>query len=412
MARTQRPKRRFSRRLLALFGLALGPVLVAAKPAAAEHTFKIHIDYGQADANVFNDDVKQQIEQAAGFLAGYLGGTHEVTVIVRNDNLDGKSGEPGAFATGGPSAWEENTDDKSITKAGGITFNTKSLSDVKSSSIVALTVHELCHVLGFTESSKAFSAHMKGGQFTGAVTEKMNGGAGVPMRGGHFPVSVTDKFGSRPRMSEGGGSFLSCLDLAVLADLGYDVPVLKDKDGPFAVAFVLRPALGSTMKFKDRTGAVVRTATLMQGLAGDDVLIADGGDCLMAGAGGNNVLANGGTGNCDMDGHNTQSGKYGDDGKATFVIRKRSGGDNIRDFDPATDVLLLAPDLGFENADAAAAAIIPKPDEPIPGTNYRRQFKGTFILKLEEGQSLTIVTKDGSKPTAANVKVEAWKEPE
>lgn len=384
-------------------GLALVLAAVIGLGAARSYAgdFKIEFDYGQADASVFNADVKQQLECAGNFLASFIGGTGEVSVVVKNDNLDGKSGEPGAFATAAPSEWLTNDDTKSISKAGGITFNTKSLADVKSSSIVALTIHELLHVLGFTESSKAFAAHLKDGKFQGEMTLKMNKGEGPAMRGGHF-VGAKDALGVEPRMNEGGGELLSCLDLAVLADLGYEIPQLKGKDGPVALDLILRPPNGVNMG----------NAILLQGLSGNDILIAEGGDCLMAGAGGNNTLANGGAGNCEMVGHNTQVASYGQDGKATFVIRKRAGSDNIRDFNNDGDVLMLAPDLGFENVEAALAALAPKPSEPIPGSNMSRIYKGTYVLKLEDGQSLSIVTKGGAKPGAANIKIEAWKQPE
>ncbi|MBI4750041.1 MAG: hypothetical protein HY774_16270 [Acidobacteria bacterium] len=375
----------------------------AKRPTAAPGSgFKITLDYSKADAS-FTPAVRTQLEEAARFLAGFIADDREVRVVVVAD--------PGvtALASAAPSEWEENSDTRSVSIAGGIAFNPKSINDVndKQSSIVALTVHELLHVLGFTESAKVYAKYSKGGQFTGPVTVKMNNGQPVAGQGGHFAQGVKDAHGLAPRMADGGGDLLSVLDLAVLSDLGYSIPALKGAPAPPVLGFTLHPGQNMVMHYPDGTPAF-----LLQGYGGNDTLIA--GDVslkngkkatfLMAGAGGDDVFVSG-PGDDEMRGDNSRAATYGTDGKDTFVITPDSGNDSIMDLDD-NDVILLSPAFGLSDLAKYLEDDQNIGAKSVPGTQF--YYQGTYLLKLGKVE-LSISTRNQQKPTVGNFKIGEWK---
>lgn len=375
-------------------------------PAEPGSGFRITFDYGKADKS-FTPAVRAQLEEAAAFLAGFIADDREVIVtVVADPNVK-------AFASAGPSEWEENTETRSVSLAGGIAFNPRSVNDVneKESNLVALTIHELLHVLGFTDSARAYAKHNKNGQFTGPMTVKVNKGNPVDAQGGHFSRSVVDANGMTPRMADGGGDLLSILDLAVLADLGYVIPALKGATGPVALGFKLGKSQSMTMHYPDGSPAF-----LIQGYGGNDTLIA--GDVplkngkkatfLFAGSGGDDILV-GGPGDDEMRGDNSQVASYGKDGKDTFVIGPDGGNDSILDLEDGKDVILLSPEFGMSESELAEHLKDEKNlgEKPVPGTAFF--YQGVYLLKLDKLQ-LSITTRDGKKPTAASFKIGEWKD--
>ncbi|MBX7223388.1 MAG: hypothetical protein K1Y36_25975 [Blastocatellia bacterium] len=372
-------------------------------PAEPGSGFRITFDYGKADQS-FTPAVREQLEDAANFLAGFIADDREVTVtVVTNPAIK-------AFASAAPSEWEENTDAKAAPVAGGIAFNPKSISDVndKQASIASLTIHELLHILGFIESAKAYARYSKGGMFTGPITVKMNNGKPVEAAGGHFSRSVVDPNGMSPRMADGGGDLLSILDLAVLADMGYTIPVLKGASGPVNLGFTLHPKQSLTMHYPDGSPAY-----LLQGYGGNDTLI--GGDIplkdgrkatfLFAGGGGDDILV-GGAGENEMRGDNSPVASYGQDGKDTFVITPECGNTAILDLEDGKDIILLSPEFGISDLGEYLKDSKNFDTQKFPGTNFFNP--QVYVLKLGKIE-LSITTRDKKKATAASFKIGEWK---
>ncbi len=113
-----------------------------------------------------------------------------------------------------------------------------------------MTLHELVHCLGFSQFVAAFKDQLVSETVTigakstitttfgGTITKTLNGGQkGPKVSFGHFSSDVKDPAGVVPRMLPGGGNFLSVLDLAVLKDIGYTVPILEGKTAAFCLPF-------------------------------------------------------------------------------------------------------------------------------------------------------------------------------
>jgi hypothetical protein len=122
-----------------------------------------------------------------------------------------------------------NTADKFIAQSGEVTFNPyfydANAKEWKSNNIY-LMVHEIIHCLGFSDKIGAFKKHISTtGTFTGPKTMTLNNGNAPKLSSekSHFVSGTKDPAGIMPRMMENGGQILSILDLAVLADIGYNI---------------------------------------------------------------------------------------------------------------------------------------------------------------------------------------------
>lgn len=373
----------------------------------SESNFRINFDYSKAEnPKLFTDAVKGEIEAAGHLLASFIGNDHEVTMIVVSDEK-----MTGAFASAAPSEWQGSADEpveKPLVTKGGIRFNASSLrkSDQDESSNVALTVHELFHALGFTSGSKAFNAYVKNGQFTGPMAMKMNGGKPVPLSDSHFPSSFKDPVGVSPRMNNGGGnSYFSAVELGVLADIGYDIPVLHNASAPMFLNYTL----DSRYADKQDDGSY-----LLDGTGGNDVVQAGKGKFKIRGAGGNDVLISG-DGDTEMQGDDDprMPAEYrsGKDGKDTFVIRDKNHMYQVKDLG-ADDVLLISPSVEVTKEEIDEAMKDPKKfrSMPYPGGREGMIIPGVWLLEVGDFK-IGIGTKDGKKPTKLdNIKIEDWSE--
>jgi hypothetical protein len=158
----------------------------------------------------------------------------------------------GAIGTG------TSTDKTYIASTGTITLNpdpkffedTLTKKEWKSNQ-TSLILHEIIHCLGFSKGIKAFNANIDttNNTFKGAMVKKFNGGEPFPLNGpndlSHFKDLTLDKMGVYPRMMAGGGQLLSVVDLAVLSDIGYDLPTIKFNNGAFVCNFALNTAFSS-----------------------------------------------------------------------------------------------------------------------------------------------------------------------
>jgi hypothetical protein len=371
--------------------VALAAVALAApRPCLAYQDtgrFKFEFDYSGVDENLFNDVVKKQIEAAAAFLSSYIGDEGTVTVKVALDPA------LKAFASAAASEWVTNEDNKAMPKAGGIAFQQKSIQEAsqKKTGIFALVMHELFHILGFSEGCKAFATRTSGGQFTGEAVTRFHGGP-VPLAGGHFPQGFADKAGVNPRMCVGGGDTLSLLDLAVLSDLGYSVPAVRNADKLVVLGFKMPQGAAS---FDADSGTAI-----LEGGDGDDVLVAGDGKWQLSGGAGDDILVSG-EGETTMYGRNAQNTP----GKDTFYIRTATGKHTIQNFGPE-DVICLDPEFKIDDLDA----FLKDTDrvQPAKAPNGAT-FSGRFILKLSDGVQVTVQHKDFKNLTPANFRSEAYK---
>lgn len=387
--------------------LALLPFSVLSAPASAqdEPKFKIHFDYSKVQESLFTADVKRMLESGAALLASYIHTEGEVTITV----VDGDTA--GAFATGAPSEWETDTAEKSIAKTGGIRFGTKFVMDArdKGSDITALVMHEIMHCLGSIDSAKAIAKNLKpGGMYEGPNAMKMNNGKPVAYDGSHFKRGFKDVHGVMPRVSEGGGDTLSILDLAILADLGYDIPLIKNAGGKVPPVSFHFPENYYSMT---QTGPNTK-ARMLRGDVGSDIL--EGREYTIAGKKGGYVLAGGGGGDVliagpgedimDANGAYIRTARPAVPGKATYVFRHNSGNATIYGFESGRDKIYLDPEkgIGVEKIEEALKAA---KEQELGGGMY---VPGAWVIKSDDFQ-IIVHTTDDAKPKMSDFVVGEWK---
>ena len=379
-------------------------------PAQPNSNFKIKFDYSKVDGSLFNDIVKEQIESGGRILEQFIDTPGEITITV----LAADTGN--AYATGAPGEWLENTDAKSIAKTGGIRFGTKHIVEVRDgkSGIQALTMHEIFHCLGFVGSAKAIAKNLKDGVYSGPHVLKINGGKSVKFDGAHFPEGTKDASDISPRMMNGGGETLSVLDLAVLADLGYDVPLINDAKGVPTISFHF-PA-----GYYDVDEENGKTVYGVSGMAGNDILQAfkAGHSYALVGGGGDDVLV-GGTGDDSMDGDNARTRtrppgeeEPGKPGKDKFVIRKGGGKDTIYGFESGKDEIWLSPALGIteEQIEKALETFPQEIRKPFTAPDGRSMVMVQKVNLIKIGDFELVVNPAGAKPKASDFKIEDWSE--
>lgn len=358
--------------------LAFAFLLMMTEQASA---IRFQFVYDSNYSNYWTGEVKAQIEEAGRFLSSYIKDGHGIEITISVDpNIS-------AFAVGAPNEWLLNTDTKSIATKGSIAYSSSSLTNVSQSSIVHLTIHELMHTLGVTNSgSKSFVKHIKNGyEFHGRHAMMMNGGKVVPLSSdqSHVQRGYRDPLHVSPRISDGGGNLISALDLAILADMGYSVPSISNASAPKFVEVTLNKMYA--MNF----GVWVLVA-----MGGNDVLYGDDNDKLvLAGLGGDDVLVSG-KASSEMWGDQAGGNSMGQDGSDIFYINNKSAKHSIKDFD-ATDKIYLSPKLGISQAEVNAAGL---------KAGY---WQGEYSLTIGSF-TLDIKSKDGQKPNIASIQIKEW----
>ena len=387
--------------------LGLLPLTLLPRPAQAqeEPKFKIHFDYSKVQESLFTPDVKRMIESGAALLQSYIATEGELTITVVNDETGN------AYATGAPSEWEVDTAEKSIAKTGGIRFGTKHVIDArdKGSDLTALVMHEIMHCLGSVSSAKAIAKNLKpGGMYEGPNAVKMNNGKPVAFDGSHYKAGFKDVFGVMPRISNGGGDTLSILDLAILADLGYEIPLIKKAGGKVPPVTFHYP--------ENYFGFMTYGPTkyrMLAGEGGSDLLEAheytqDGkkGSYILIGGGGGDVLIAGpGSDIMDANSLHFRNGTPTVAGKATYVFRHNSGNATIYGFASGTDKIYIDPEKEID-MEKLEAAIKASEEEKIPGTNSYRP--GNWVIKVGDFQ-IIVNTTDDEKPKVSDFVIAEWK---
>lgn len=212
--------------------------------------FKIDFENNSAGQAMLSGDwktgLKEIIIPAAKLLSSYVATDAVVNLTFKAAVGDTTLPASGWAITSGPSFQAvENNNSRFLTKACTIGINAENFKNGAWDGVgPALILHEIFHCLGFTDSVSAFKAHIQNGHFNGPETKRLNGGKAPELSDdhSHFIQGFQDPADVAPRMDAGGGKLLSVLDLAVLKDIGYMVPVLDNMASAICLGFELGPA--------------------------------------------------------------------------------------------------------------------------------------------------------------------------
>jgi len=257
---------------------------------------------------------------------------------------------------------------------------------------VTTALHEIGHVLGLG-LAPVFKAIGEGG-FDGPNALAVNGGAPIPMdASGTHPehgFAGGDTL-MEPRASFGERKLPTDFDLAMLADIGFEIDGFDRQGATRAVvgdgddAPVFGMAIADTLDAGPGDDEVYGGAgndTLaggagddrLAGERGDDTLRGDGGadrllggsgaDRLFGGAGGDLLRGEGGADRLEGGaGADILAGGAGDDtlvgqgGPDVFVLAPGGGVDRVLDFQPGQDTLLIHPDFGLADGRVVLASV-------------------------------------------------------
>ncbi|MEP3331122.1 peptidoglycan DD-metalloendopeptidase family protein [Sedimentitalea sp.] len=259
--------------------------------------------------------------------------------------------------------------------AGTISFNSNNAADYSFDisgptsgkiDFVSTALHEIGHVLGIGTSG-AYARQISEGEFAGPNALATNGGAPIPLEadGAHILNGYSgDTALMDPRSFVGTRQLPTNLDLAMLADIGYEISGFS-KQGTL-------PEI--VTKGNDQTvfGTVINDT--IDGLAGDDKIQGDRGDDHLVGSLGDDILF-GQAGHDTLEGGEDADSLYGGDGEDIlvggggddalwggggsdrYVFSGLTGADLIGDFDFSVDTLVVGSDLGFATVANVLAAV-------------------------------------------------------
>jgi Ca2+-binding RTX toxin-like protein len=248
---------------------------------------------------------------------------------------------------------------------------------------ISVALHEIGHILGIGTSA-AFEALVANGMFDGVNARAVNGGQPVPLEADMSHVQdgfAGDTVLFDPILTNGTRTLPSDLDLAMLADIGFEIEgfVRQGSTPPITTDGNDDPVFGTL------------TGDVIDGLAGDDRIMGQAGDDTLLGSAGADTLfasagadlLGGGTGNDFLsggDGADTLVGGPGSDtlvggsGVDLFEIRPGDGSATINDFDLVSETLFL-PQSGFASVADALAAI----SKPFSNVSRLTLPDGTFV---------------------------------
>ena len=254
------------------------------------------------------------------------------------------------------------------------------------SDFVSVALHEIGHVLGIG-TAPAFDAWVSGGVFQGPNATIANGGAPVPLAsddshvaGGHDGDTVL----MDPSLTIGRRTLPGDIDLAMLADIGYEIAGY-DKQGetpPLATEGADGVIFGSELG--DRIDGLGGSDGIL-GRSGDDLLRGGAGDDTLWGGAGNDTLwggrgddqLQGGKGDDVLRGSAGRDVAYGEGGADTFEIVPGGGVLRVGDFDLGSERIRLV-DSGFSDAGAAVAALT-------------KPFSNVSRLALSDGTAIEVM---------------------
>lgn len=408
--------------------------------------FDIQIDYRFAGNSLDSQD-KQKIEEAARIWESLIADDFEdipagTELPIENPSTGGDAtiilSEPiddvlifvgvrslpaDTLAEAGPETFigEARTDGADFQPyVGTMTIN----QDIPSFSVDTV-LHEMAHILGFS-TADIFAQKTTNSSFDGDTVRAINNNAPIPLSAdGHIESSFKQANGLIPILApeDGASGLPTVVDLAILADIGYEIPTLAN----VAVGTPI-PTLNYTLQGTDGDDGTQSDERPLAGLDGADIILGGQGNDVIMGAyihlqdlnsdgndqldggegndtiegGGGDDLIIGGLGNDELYGEGIEgdledyvgeifSVAYSPTGKDTFAFDVGSGVDIIHDFGTDYDVIQVSPDYGFAT-----------PDELL---NQLTTGGTQSSLDLGNGNRITI---HHDKPlTAANFKIEA-----
>lgn len=352
--------------------------------------FNITIDYRFAPDDAFDEQAKQRIEEAARIWESFIADDFEdipagTSIQVRNPQtdatetitltdpiddliifvgaapLDGAAAQAGSTNTFNNASLNERFNSADFEPwAGFVTFD----PNFSGFANLGLALHEIGHVLGIGTSPE-YDRRVVNQLFDGSIARAINGGNPIPVNGGHIAADFVLPNGLRPNVGGGIGSGLPTIaDLAILADIGYEVPALTTPvTPPSTLNYSIKGTSGD-----DFIGGFDGSDILL-GLAGDDFLrgfsnfrdpngdypVDDQGDRLDGGIGNDTLYGEGG--DDFLIGGNGDDSLGGGAGRDRFAFGLNSGEDYVFDFVVADDTIQISPDYGFATPAAAFAAL-------------------------------------------------------
>jgi len=336
-------------------------------------SFNIEFDYRFAPAGAFDDNAKQRLEEAARIWESFIAdefpnipagtqiqvrntqtgdprtGTIETITLDREiddllifvgarENL-GFAGAAGPIPTSGSLFDERYYGSNFEPWTGSIVFSLE--PDGSAYSDLGVNLHEIAHILGIG-TAPIFRQIGEGALFDGPNALRVNGGQPIPLESdsAHIGGAIMDAYG--------GASLTNILELAALADIGYQIPRLQSSDPPpLIIDYRLTGTPANDRLFGSNGNDVFDGGggdDDLGGNRGNDTLNGDSGKDALRGGQGNDTL-NGGEGDDYLEGNegddalNGGSGKdYLRGGQGNDTLNGGDGDDNL-DGDEGDDVL-------------------------------------------------------------------------
>lgn len=196
--------------------------------------------------------------------------------------------------------------------------------------LISTALHEIGHILGFGTTATFRAQTGLIDVFNGPNAIAANGGEPVPLTRDLFHVAdgfLGDTVLLDPTSTRGVRKLPTQIDLAILADIGYEIDGFTKQGTPFPI----------TTARSDGTIFGSDLGDFYDALAGSEQLQGAGGDDTLSGGPGTDTL-------------------FGGTGADVFFIRPGDGIERIEDFETARDRLVFSPAFGFETPEDVAEA--------------------------------------------------------
>jgi len=227
---------------------------------------------------------------------------------------------------------------------------------------ISTALHEIGHILGFSTAS-TFESFVNGSFFNGPNALAANNGQPIPLEP---DLHVQEGFRNDtvlldPALMTGTRTLPSAIDLALLADIGFEINGFTTQ----GTSFDLATEQGEVIFGRDISDTI-------NGLGGDDQIQGGDGDDHIQGGAGTDAI-------------------FGQGGVDRFYLSPGDGASQIGDFDFANETIVIDPAFGLTSASEVLNLVT------SPFSNARE-------LALDGGASVFILENNtGTQLTAANI---------
>jgi Ca2+-binding RTX toxin-like protein len=254
---------------------------------------------------------------------------------------------------------------------------------------VSTALHEIGHILGFGVSD-TFLNLVRGSVFQGENAKQINGGNGIPLQSdlAHVREGFSNNTVLMDPVYNGGRSLPSNVDLAMLADIGYEIDGYRAQGTTIPLATDANETIFGTI-----------VADFLDGLAGDDRLQGNEGNDILAGGAGNDFLfgedgddrlfgndgndeLQGGEGNDTLNGGTGNDRYFGSGGSDSFVIEIDSSRVEIIDFQQGEDRVVVSTEFGFTNPSQILGTIANSGDSTTGGFFSQLNLNANTIVTI------------------------------